>query len=100
MLFINGCAGPGPSPGSRYCRLKIYMTVDSIVASTPHTDFDCDDTGGDVVMTITTRGVEDVENMVDDGLVTYAASLSGRVSVEIELNGGGGRTILAVTQTK
>ena len=78
----------------------IYAMIDSMVADTPHADLDFDEMGGDVVMTITTRDVADIETMIESGLLTYAASLSGRVSMQIDFDGGGGRTTLTLTQTK
>jgi hypothetical protein len=78
---------------------EIYDMIDSLVADTPHADLDFADMDGDVEIMITTQQVEDMESMIDDGLITYVSSLSGRVSVEIAFKGGG-RTIFTVTQIK
>ena len=79
---------------------EIYDMIDSMVADTPHASLDFDEMGGDVVMTITTRDVADIETMIEGGLLTFAGSLSGQVSVAIDFDGGGGRTTLTITQAK
>jgi hypothetical protein len=66
---------------------EVYAMIDDLVADTPHADMTVDDiaTGmTDVTTTtITTRTVTAVENMIDDGLLDYAAMLDGEVDVSI-----------------
>lgn len=63
---------------------EIYAMIDALVADTPHADMTLDDLGGGMTeIDITTMTVQSVENLVDDGLLTYAAMLDGEVTVEI-----------------
>ena len=78
---------------------EIYAMIDEMVSDTPHADlvFDGDmgsmGPSGGVIReetidetTITSRTVRDVENMMDDGLLTYASMLDGDVDLSISLN--------------
>lgn len=79
---------------------KICEMIDDIVAGTPHAVLDISDMGGDTTeITVSARSVRDVENMIDDGLLEYAAMLDGEVSLVIEFDDRGGATIL-ITQTE
>lgn len=63
---------------------EIYAMIDALVADTPHADMTLDNPGaGMTEIDITTMTVQTVENLVDDGLLTYAAMLDGEVTVEI-----------------
>lgn len=63
---------------------EIYAMIDALVADTPHAEMTLDDLGpGMTEIDITTMTVQSVENLVDDGLLTYASMLDGEVTVEI-----------------
>lgn len=74
----------------------IYTMIDEMVADTPHASLDFDDEMGDdtTEITVSTRSVRDVENLIDDGLLEYASMLDGDVSLVIEFNDNGGATVL------
>lgn len=73
----------------------IYTMIDDMVADTPHATLDFNDTGNDTTeMTVSTRSVRDVENLIDDGLLEYASMLDGEVSLIIEFDENGGATVL------
>ena len=74
----------------------IYTMIDEMVADTPHATLDFnDDMGTDTTeITVSTRSVRDVENMIDDGLLEYASMLDGDVSLIIEFDDNGGATVL------
>ena len=61
---------------------EVYATIDEMVADTPHADLDFSDMGGDTTeITGSTRSVRDVENLIDDGLLHYAAMLDGSTRI-------------------
>ena len=79
---------------------EIYTMIDEMVADTPHADLDFSDMGGDTTeITVSTQSVRDVENLIDDGLLEYAAMLDGEVTLVIEFDDRGGATVL-ITQTE
>ncbi len=79
---------------------EIYAMIDDMVADTPHALLDVSDMGGDSTeITVSTRSVRDVENLIDDGLLEYAAMLDGEVSLVIEFDDRGGATV-SITQTE
>ena len=79
---------------------EIYASIDDMVADTPHATLDFTDMGDDTTeITVSTRSVRDVENMIDDGLLEYAGMLDGDVSLVIEFGDNGGATVL-ITQTE
>ena len=72
--------------------------IDEMVADTPHAYADFSDMGGDMTeITVSTRSVRDVENLIDDGLLDYAAMLDGDVSLVIEFDDRGG-ALVTITQ--
>ena len=74
----------------------VYAMIDSLVADTPHAEMTVDDIGTMTTTTITTQTVTETENMVDDGLLDYAASLDGTTSVTISFDTDG--TTTTITQ--
>ena len=73
---------------------EIYAMIDSMVADTPHADLVFDEMpGGDMQMTIETSEVV-LENMLDDGLLTYIGMLDGAVSVTIDFGTGNNVTMV------
>lgn len=78
---------------------EIYAMIDEMVSDTPHADmvFDGDmgamDPDGGVIQEetidetiITTRTVQDVENLIDEGLLTYVSMLDGNIDISIDFN--------------
>jgi hypothetical protein len=79
---------------------EIYAMIDAMVADTPHAELDFSDMGGDMTeITVSTRSVRDVENMIDDGLLDYAAMLDGDVTLVIEFDDRGG-AVVTITQVE
>lgn len=73
---------------------EVYAMIDSLVADTPHADLVLEDMGTNRVdMTITANSLRTLESMIDDGLLDYALTLDGDVSVSINANGDGSVTM-------
>jgi hypothetical protein len=65
---------------------EIYAMIDSMVADTPHADLVFTDMGGGMTeISITSRDLRTLENLIDDGLLEYASLLDGVVDVVIDL---------------
>jgi hypothetical protein len=63
---------------------EVYEMIDSLVMDTPHADLVFEDMGtGTTEITLTTRTVSSLENMIDDGLLDLASMLDGDVEVTI-----------------
>jgi hypothetical protein len=70
---------------------EIYETIDLMVSDAPHGDLTLDDLGGGMTeMTITTMTPREMENLLEDGLLTYLGMLDGDVSVTIEFDARSG----------
>ena len=67
----------------------VYEMIDSLVADTPHADMTLED--------LTTPTITGMENMIDDGLLDYAAMLEGSVEVRINF-GEDGSASMTITQ--
>lgn len=81
---------------------EVYAMIDDMVSDTQHATMDLslpDMSGGNTEITVETQSVRDVENMIDDGLLEYAAMLDGDVSLVIEFDDRGGATVL-ITQSE
>ena len=79
---------------------EVYLNIEEMVADTPHANLDFEDMDGDMMITISTQEVADLEAMITDyGLIADVSLLSGRVSVDITFRGSG-RTVFTVTQLK
>ncbi len=79
---------------------EIYQTIDTMVADTPHADLTFDSMGGDTTeISITSRSIVELDNLLDDGLIDYVAMLDGNVSVTIDFVEGS-RVDLNITQTE
>ena len=79
---------------------EVYEMIDSLVADTPHADMTLEDLGtGMTEMTLTTPTITAMENMIDDGLLDYAAMLAGSVEVRIDF-ADDGSAAMSVTQTR
>ena len=73
---------------------EIYVMIDSMVADTPHADLVFADMGGGMTeITVTTRTLTSLENMIDDGLLEYASMLDGDVDVGIDFDNNGSVTM-------
>jgi len=78
----------------------VYEMIDSLVADTPHADMTLEDLGtGMTETTLTTPTITGMENMIDDGLLDYAAMLDGQVEVRINF-GEDGSASMTVTQAR
>jgi hypothetical protein len=69
---------------------EVYDMIDELVTDTPHSDMtlvDITETMTD--MTITTRTTVQLENMIEDGLLTYIAMLDGTVTIDISFDTDG-----------
>ncbi len=72
----------------------IYAMIDSLVADTPHADLVFTDMGmGMTEIEVTASSIRTLETMIDDGLMDYALTLDGDVSVTIQANPDGGVTM-------
>lgn len=79
---------------------EVYEMIDALVADTPHASMTLPTTVGGMTETfISTRTVQSVENLIDDGLLTYGAMLDGQVDVVISY-GDGSRIELAIYQVE
>lgn len=79
---------------------EIYEMIDSLVANTPHAEMTLDDLGtGMTEVSMTTNTITAMENMIDDGLLDYAAMLDGSVEVRINFSDDGG-TSMTITQSR
>ena len=83
---------------------EVYEMIDTLLMDTPHAEITIDDiaTGmTDVTTTtITTNTVTSMENMIDDGLLDYAAMLDGDVEISITFDSSGSGVILTIIQTE
>jgi len=83
---------------------EVYEMIDTLLMDTPHAEMTIDDiaTGmTDVTTTtITTNTVTSMENMIDDGLLDYAAMLDGDVEISITFDSSGSGVILTIIQTE
>lgn len=70
---------------------EVWAMIDDLVADTPHATMEITDLGGGMVgITITTRTIRSLENMMDDGLLTYVAMLDNAVELTIAFDEMGG----------
>ena len=77
---------------------EIYVIIDSMVADTPHADLVFADMGdGMTDISLTTRNLTSLENMIDDGLLDYVSMLDGDVDVVIDFNDNGS-VAMTITQ--
>jgi len=66
---------------------EIYAMIDEMVSDTPHADMTFDSMGGSATdVTISTNSVVSMQNLLDEGLLSYAAMLDGIVDVSINFN--------------
>lgn len=77
----------------------VYEMISAAVADTPHADMTFDSVDyGSSVMTVTARGAEVLNNLVDEGLMNYASMLDGNVNVSIDFQRGSNVTV-RISQT-
>jgi hypothetical protein len=69
---------------------EVYEMIDALVADTPHADLDFNEIPGGMEIIIQTPTVRSMENMIDEGLLTYIAMLDGNVSLTMEFLPRGG----------
>lgn len=78
----------------------VYASIDEMVSATPHAELELTDMGGDTTeISISTSSVRALENMIDDGLLDYAAQLDGDIVMTIEFDDSAGATA-TITQTE
>ncbi len=65
----------------------IYAVIDEMVSDTPHADMVFDDMGGGMTEISITSRVPELEDLVEDGLLTYVSLLDGDVSLVVEFSG-------------
>jgi hypothetical protein len=64
---------------------EIYAMIDSMVADTPHADMVFTDMGGGMTeITVNSRDLRTLENLIDEGVLEYASMLDGDVDVAID----------------
>lgn len=74
-------------PAADIVDADIYAMIDEMVANTPHADLTFDSMGGSATdITVSARSVVSMENLLEDGLLSYVAMLDGDVSVSIDFN--------------
>jgi hypothetical protein len=82
---------------------EVYEMIDTLLMDTPHAEMTSDDIAigmTDVTTTtITTRSIPQMENILEDGLLDYAAMLDGDVEITIGFSSDGDVT-LTITQTE
>ena len=83
---------------------EVYVMIDTLLMDTPHAEMTTDEIAvgmTDVTTTtITTNSVVSMENMIDDGLLDYAAMLDGDVEVVITFDSTGSGVTLSIIQTE
>ena len=83
---------------------EVYEMIDTLLMDTPHAEMTVDDIAigmTDVTTTtITTNSVVSMENMIDDGLLDYAAMLDGDVQVVITFDSTGSGVTMTIIQTE
>jgi len=73
---------------------EIYAIIDSMVADTPHADLVFTDMGGGMTeITVSSRTLRTLENLIDDGVLEYASMLDGDVDVAIDFVDNGSVTL-------
>lgn len=73
---------------------EIYAMIDSMVADTPHADLVFTDMGGGMTeITVSSRDLRTLENLIDDGVLEYASMLDGDVDVAIDFVDDGSVTL-------
>ena len=73
---------------------EIYAMIDSMVADTPHADLVFTDMGGGMTeITVSSRDLRTLENLIDDGVLEYASMLDGDVDVAIDFVDNGSVTL-------
>lgn len=69
---------------------EVYEMIDGLVAETPHSDMTLVVVSDSMTdMTITARTTVQLENMIEDGLLTYIAMLDGTVTIDISFDRDG-----------
>ena len=94
LLLIISMPAWSHHPAADIVDPDIYAMIDSLVADTPHADLVFTDMGmGMTEIEVTADSLRELESMIDDGLLDYALTLDGDVSVSINANPDGGVTM-------
>ena len=79
---------------------EIYIMIDEMVADTPHGAMTLEDLGGGMTeIVIRDSTLQSIENLIDDGLLTYASMLDGEVDVSIVFENSRA-VVLTITQVE
>jgi len=94
LLFSFAMPAWSHHPAADIVDPEIYAMIDSLVADTPHADLVFSDMGmGMTEIEVTADSIRALESMIDDGLMDYALTLDGDVSLTIQANTDGGVTL-------
>ena len=94
LLFTFSMPAWSHHPAADIVDPEIYAMIDSLVADTPHADLVFSDMGmGMTEIEVSASSIRTLESMIDDGLMDYALTLDGDVSVNIRANTDGGVTL-------
>jgi hypothetical protein len=94
LLFTLAMPAWSHHPAADIVDPEIYAMIDSLVADTPHADLVFSDMGmGMTEIEVTAGSIRALESMIDDGLMDYALTLDGDVSLTIQANTDGGVTL-------
>jgi hypothetical protein len=101
VMGIGSTAAVAHHPTADIVDEEIYEMIDSMVADTPHADltFDSMGDGSMTDITVSSRSLVTLENLIDDGLLTYAAMLDGTVTIDIQFSQNGS-VDLVIQQTE
>lgn len=77
----------------------IYEIIDSMVADTPHADLTFDQMDNVLETTVTSQSIVTLDNLLEDGIMSYVDMLDGDVSVTIDFNDDRSVT-MTITQTQ
>ena len=98
VMLLSGTTAFAHHPAADIVDEEIYVIIDSMVADTPHADLVFADMGdGMTDISLTTRNLTSLENMIDDGLLDYVSMLDGDVDVVIDFNDNGS-VAMTITQ--
>ncbi|MCU7844414.1 MAG: hypothetical protein KZQ93_11305 [Candidatus Thiodiazotropha sp. (ex Monitilora ramsayi)] len=94
MIFSVSYTALAHHPAADIVDPDIYAMIDSLVADTPHADLVFSDMGmGSTDIEVTANSIRTMESMIDDGLMDFALTLDGDVSVSVSANGDGSITM-------
>ncbi len=88
LTLVVGAVAFAHHPAEGIVDEEIYAMIDALVADTPHGEVDIGDLGGGMTeIVIDQMMLRSLENIIDDGLLTYASMLDGEVAISITFDG-------------